>query len=220
MVNANDPEKPGNGKPMMDVIFAVILLIATLSTAFCVYQAARWNGVQSIDFGQSSMMRSESLRDTNIVTADVIVDVQLFTSWVNAVGAGDVAQAAFLRERFRKEFRPAFEAWLASGTNGTNGGIPPGTPFDRAEYSLHYYTESRLLEENATAKFNQGKDANTNSDMYISNTVLFAIVLFFCGIYSRWESEKIRMMLLFVTLLVFLYAMHSMSSLLLRVGFL
>ncbi len=217
MVNVNELKLPEKGKPMMDVIFAIILLIATLSTAFCVYQATRWNGVQSIDFGESSMLRAESLRATNVVTTEVIIDMQLYTSWLNAVARGDNAQAAFLRERFRPEFRPAFDAWLASAGPDTSGGIPSGTPFGQSEYNLKYYEKSYQLEENATAAFNHGKDANTNGDMYISNTVLFAIVLFFCGIYSRWESVKIRIGLLAMTLLIFSYAMFSMGNLLLRV---
>ena len=67
--------------------------------------------------------------------------------------------------------------------------------------------------------FNEGKDANTNGDLYISNTVLFAIVLFFCGIYTRWDSIKIRTGILIITLVVFSFALYSLISLLLRVGY-
>ena len=81
------------------------------------------------------------------------------------------------------------------------------------------YAESDRLEEKATAAFNEGKDANANGDMYISNTVLFAIVLFFCGIYSRWDSMKIRTGILVVTLVIFSFAIFSLVSLLLRVGY-
>jgi len=64
----------------------------------------------------------------------------------------------------------------------------------------------------ATAAFNDGKDANTNGDLYISNTVLFAIVLFFCGIYTRWDSIKIRTGILIITLVVFSFALYSLIS--------
>jgi hypothetical protein len=108
------------------------------------------------------------------------------TTWVDAVSKGEMIRAEFTRDRFREEFKPAFETWL-TGANSTNP-IPPGSPFDLPEYALAEHNESVLLEEKATAAFNEGKDANTNGDLYISNTVLFAIVLFFCGIYSRWDS--------------------------------
>jgi hypothetical protein len=208
---------PDKGIPKMDIIFASLLLIATLSTAFCVYQATRWNGIQAIDFGESAKFRTESIRDTTAANTQVIIDVQLFTSWVDAIRKDDQIQATFIKERFREEFKPAFEAWVAKA-NKTNL-IPAGTPFDLPEYSVAKYNESALLEEKATKAFNNGKDANENGDRYISNTVLFAIVLFFCGIYTRWDSMKIRQGILVVTLIIFVYAAYSLVSLLLRVGY-
>jgi hypothetical protein len=217
MINPSHMKIPEKGIPKMDLIFAVILLIATLSTAFCVYQATRWNGIQAVDFGDASKLRTESVRASNAANSQQIVDVQVFLSWVNAVSKNDSVQANFIQERFREEFRPAFNAWIATA-NKTNP-IPAGTPFELPEYALAKYNESARLEEQATASFNSGKDANTNGDMYISNTVLFAIVLFFCGIYTRWESIRIRRGILLMTILVFSFALYSLVSLLLKVGF-
>ena len=70
---------PEKGIPKMDIIFAILLLIATLSTAFCVYQATRWNGVQAVDFGDASKYRTESVRVATAANTQVIVDVQVFT---------------------------------------------------------------------------------------------------------------------------------------------
>ena len=215
-----DPKKlkiSEKGIQKMDIIFVILLLIATLSTAFCVYQATRWNGIQAIDFGESSKYRTESIRATTAANTQVIIDVQLFTSWVDAVGKDDLIEAKFIKERFREEFKPAFDAWIAK-SNTTNL-IPPGTQFELPEYNLEKYNESASLEQKATAAFNEGKDANTNGDLYISNTVLFAIVLFFCGIYTRWDSMKIRQGILVVTLVIFTFAMYSLISLLVRIGY-
>jgi hypothetical protein len=215
-----DPTKlkiPEKSMPKIDAIFAILLLIGTLSTAICVYQATRWNGIQANDYGESAMFRTESTKITTIANSQVIIDTELFLSWVAAVRKDDQAEAQFIRERFRNEFKPSFEAWIAKA-NTTNP-IPPGTPFDLPEYSIEKYKESALLEENATASFNQGTDANENSDMYISITVLFAIVLFFCGVYSKWESMKIQLGLLLVALLIFSIASFKMISLLLSVGY-
>ena len=201
----------------IDIVFAVLLLVATLSTAVCVYQATRWNGEQATHFGESAMYRSESIRATTTANTQIIIDAELFLDWVNAASTGDLRQRAFIEERFRAEFRPAFEAWKAEA-NATNP-IPPGTPFDRPEYSIAKSAESAQLEEQAAAAFDRGKDANEYGDLYISNTVLFAIVLFFCGVYSRWEEVHIRQAILAVTLVVFAFALYSMGSLLLRVGY-
>ena len=217
MINPDNLKMPEKGIPKMDLIFAIILLIATLSTAFCVYQATRWNGIQAIDFGDASKLRTESVRASNAGNSQQIADVQVFLSWVDAESKNDSVQAKFIQDRLRDEFKPAFNAWIATA-NKTNP-IPAGTPFELPEYALAKYNESAILEEQATASFNSGKDANTNGDMYISNTVLFAIVLFFCGIYTRWESIRIRRGILLMTLFVFSFAIYSLVSLLLRVGF-
>jgi hypothetical protein len=217
MINPDHLKMPEKGIPKMDLIFAVILLIATLSTAFCVYQATRWNGIQAIDFGDASKYRTESVAAASAGNSLVIIDVQVFSSWVDAVSNDDQKRAQFFKERFRDEFMPAFNAWIAKA-NKTNP-IPAGTPFELPEYSLAKFNESARLEEQATATFNSGKDANTNGDMYISNTVLFAIVLFFCGIYTRWDSIRIRRGILIMTLLIFSFAIYSLVSLLFRVGF-
>jgi hypothetical protein len=217
MINPKQMKIPEKGISKMDLIFATILLIATLSTAFSVYQATRWNGIQAVAFGDASKLRTESIRASTAANSEVIVDVLVFSSWVDAVSKGDLKQANFLSQRFREEFKPAFNAWV-SHANATNP-IPAGTPFELPEYSLAKYNQSAQLEEMATATFNSGKDANANGDLYISNTVLFAIVLFFCGIYTRWESMRIRTGILIVTLLVFLFAIYSLVSLLFRVGY-
>jgi len=217
MINPSKIKIPEKGISKMDLAFAIILLIATLSTAFCVYQATRWNGIQAVAFGDASKLRTESIRASTAANSQVIIDVQLYSSWVDAVSKNESNQAKFLKERFRDEFRPAFDAWIAKAT--ITNPVPAGTPFELPEYALAKYNESALLEEQATATFNSGKDANTNGDYYISNTVLFAIVLFFCGIYSRWDSMKIRKGILVMTLLVFSFALYSLGTLLFRVGF-
>lgn len=217
MLDSQKLKIPKKGIPKIDLIFAILLLVATLSTAACVYQATRWNGIQAVHFGESGKFRTESIRATTVANTQVIIDVQLFMDWVDAVRKNDPIQAEFIKERFREEFKPAFEAWVAQA-NATNP-IPPGTPFDLPEYSVAKYDESALLEDNATAAFNKGKDANTNGDIYISNTVLFAIVMFFCGIYTRWDSLRIRQGILVVTLVVFTYGVYSLVSLLLRIGY-
>ena len=217
MIGRDRPKIPEKVASKIDIVFVILLLCATLSTAFCVYQATRWNGVQAVEFGLSGKYRTESIRATTEANSLVIIDVELFMSWVDAVSKDEWNQAEFIKERFRPEFTPAFEAWLAEAD--ATDPVPPGTPFERPEYSLDKYNESALLEAKATAAFDAGKEANLNGDLYISNTVLFAVVLFFCGVYSRWDSIRIRRGLLVLTLIIFTFALYSMVSLLLRVGY-
>ena len=60
------------------VISSVLLLLATVSTAFCVFQATLWSGHQSISCGQASAYRIESVRASNIAVSQVQIDAALF----------------------------------------------------------------------------------------------------------------------------------------------
>ncbi len=211
------PAVPEKHRATIEIVFAVLLLIATLATAVCVYQATRWNGEQATAYGESATYRSEAIKASSMANSQELVDVQVFLSWVDAASRGDARQKAFIEDRFRPEFRPAFEAWRA-GANAT-GQIPPGTPFGRPEYALAANNQSALLEEQAAAAFDRGRAANDYGDLYISYTILFAIVLFFCGIYSQWDELWIRQGILVVTLIIFAFALFSMGSLLFRVGY-
>ena len=62
MTTPSQMKSPEKSIPKIDIIFAALLLVATLSTAFCVYQATRWNGIQAVDFGDASKYRTESVR--------------------------------------------------------------------------------------------------------------------------------------------------------------
>ena len=42
------------------------------------------------------------------------IDVALFTQWVDAYARDETELAAFYRKRFRAEFQPAFDAWVAT----------------------------------------------------------------------------------------------------------
>lgn len=76
-----------------DLIFAIILLIATLSTVFYVIQATRGSRIQAEEFGNSATFRTKSIGALTQGKSQVTIDVQHFTPWVNAVSSHDTNQA-------------------------------------------------------------------------------------------------------------------------------
>ena len=77
------------------------------------------------------------------------VDIAMFFQWANATAADDRELADFYTERFRAEFRPAFDAWLATDPL-TNPSAPP-TPFATDQYQLAARTEAERLDAEAEA---------------------------------------------------------------------
>lgn len=188
------------------VISSVLLLLATVSTAFCVFQATLWSGHQSISFGQASAYRIESVRASNIAVSQVQIDAALFVDWVSAMSTNNTMLASFIEERFREEFRPAFYMWLNENQHDDGYLVPIGTPFDLPEYRLEAMKESDDYLKKAEEAFAEGTRANTINDQYISSTVLFAIVLFLTGIEPRWQKAKVKAAMSIAAAIIFTYA--------------
>ena len=66
-------------------------------------------------------------RAQGLAQAQTQVDVATFIAWADAERRGEEKVAAFYVDRFRDEFRPAYDAWIATDPF-TNPAAPP-TPF-------------------------------------------------------------------------------------------
>jgi hypothetical protein len=99
---------------LAEVAATVLLALAAVATAWSGYQASQWHGEQALASSRATATRVESTRASGEANRQVQVDLATFTQWTDAFAQGDARLAAFYRARFRDEFRPAFETWLAS----------------------------------------------------------------------------------------------------------
>ena len=203
---------------IIEIVTAVILSLATVASAWSAYQATRWSGEQSIRFGEANTLRSESVRASNRANQETAVDVNVFVAWVNAISAGDRRQAGFLAARFRPEFKPAFKAWLDQPRPAAQR-IPAGTPFAMPEYRLASEAESEALAEQATERFSAAKDANQTGDNFVLTAVLFASVLFFAGIATKFSSFRVKIAIVVLGLAMFLLGAGIQLTLPQNIGF-
>lgn len=187
------------------VISSVLLLAATVSTAFCVFEATLWSGQQAISYGQASAYRIESIRFSNIAVAQTQLDAALFVDWISAVSNNNTLLADFLEAHFREEFRPAFYAWLKQAESSV-GQVPLNTPFELPEYEMESERQSDIYLKKAEEAFAEGTRANEINDKYISSTVFFAIVLFLTGIEPRWQKAKVKAAMTIAAAITFVYA--------------
>ena len=197
---------------------AIILSIAAILAAWTGFQAAKWGGVQANSYSQAGASRVESSRASTQAGQQTTVDVIAFTQWLQAAQQEGLlakpadpsevyvpdpnALSGFLYERFRSEFKPTVEAWLATRPR-SNADAPP-TPFAMPEYKVAAATEATRLEQQAEEQSAAARRANQRSDNYVLMTIVFATVLFFAGISSKMDTFRARTLLLGVgtTLLV------------------
>jgi hypothetical protein len=185
-----------------DVVAAIVLSVVTILTAWSAFEASKWGGVMSIRFSEAGAARTQSAQASARANTKQAVDVGLFTNYAAAVSAGDDRLVEFLEERFRDEFRPAFEAWRA--LDPLDNPDAPATPFEMDEYRIAESAESQELQETADLRAQQARDANQRGDNYTLLTVLFASVLFFAGISTKFEGRRIQQALVALAVVMML----------------
>ena len=163
----------------------MLLALATVATAWSAYQARQWTGEQSQGYSHATTARIAVNRTSAVANRQVQIDVGTFIQWVNAHEEGRTRLAGFYRTRFRDEFKPAFDAWVASKPFAN--AAAPKTPFELPQYHLAATSQADALE---------AKDANQRADNYTLAVVLFASSLFFAGISTKLETVTTRIALL------------------------
>ena len=185
----------------LDVIAAVLLALATVATAWSGYQASRWNGEQAKAAARANAARIESTKAAGLANTQTQVDVATFTSWVDAYAQGQTELADFYFKRFRREFKPAVVAWVA--TRPRHNPDAPLTPFAMPEYRLAARTAADRLETTADAYAAKARTNIERSTNYVLGVVLFAAVLFFAGISMKLDRPALRRALLGLGVLLF-----------------
>lgn len=184
-----------------ELIVTVLLSITAILTAWTAFQSSKWGGAMSISFSQASSARIAASTETGNANARSIVDINLFSAWVEATARDDARVADFYRERFTPELDRAFEAWIA--TEPLRDPDAPKSPFAMEEYVPPGARESAAASARADAKFQDALDNNQRGDNYTLLTVLFASVLFFAAMSSRMTGALAQWGLLGVGLALF-----------------
>jgi len=177
-----------------ELVATVLLAVAAVATAWASYQSARWHGEQARAASASVAARVESTRAANVANRQGQIDVALFTQWVDAYARNEAELAAFYDKRFRPEFKPAFDAWVA--TKPRKNPSAPLSPFAMPQYKLAANATSDRLEVKAAAASQRAGSFIQRADDYSLAVVLFASSLFFAGISTRLRSSSTRMVIL------------------------
>lgn len=189
----------------IEVLTVLLLSLASLAATWSGFQGSSWNGEQTELYTQAATARTESSRLNVVATQLELVDLETFNVYAVAVASGDTALADFHRRRFRPDFKPAFEAWIA--LDPLNNPDAPPSPFLMPEYQLPELLASEAKAEESATYFQQGTDAGENGDAYILTTVFLGIALFFLGISAQIDFLPARL-----TLIVFGAAMLAFSA--------
>jgi protein-S-isoprenylcysteine O-methyltransferase Ste14 len=204
-----------NRTDWIELAAAILLSLATIAAAWAAYQSTRWGGVQANSYSASGAKRTEATQQNSIFAAQAQIDVMAWITYLEHREAGDERGAAFLRDRFREEFKPAFDAWMAQAPPGK---YPPGTPFELPEYQPKARQQANRLNAEAEEFAATAREANQRSDNFVLVAVVMASVMFFAGVGTKVRGRAIRLFMLGAGFALFIAGVWFMLSMPQSVG--
>ena len=174
----------------LEIASAVLLGLAATASAWCGYQSNLWTGVQTFSLVAADEAARKSMQLTLQATQLQTIDLGFFTTFVEASFRGDKKLADFVLRRFRPEARRAVDAWLR--TDPFNNPNAPVRPLAMAEYASPERDAAKRADAEQARMLAAAQQASRSSDEYVLLTVRFAAVLFFGGIVSTFESQRLR----------------------------
>lgn len=211
MSSETSPDKVSRRERNLELFATLILAITTVATAWSGFQSTLWSGEQSALYAQAGGRRTESVRAGNEALSLRLIDLNLMTSWLDAFATGNTELTDFYQQRFRPEFQPAFEAWVATAPR-TNPDAP-SSPFAMPEYQLEAAARSDSLQNEADGLFEEGQRANDIGDDFVLNTVILAVALFFTAMSERFDSQTVRFLNLGIAIAILLFGLARMLGL-------
>jgi hypothetical protein len=191
----------GQRKDWVEIGATVLLAVAAVATAWSSYQASRWNGEQAKTSGRVNKTRFEAARASNLANAQQQVDVATFMQWVDSYARHETRLMSFYRDRFRKEFKPAFNAWIATKPLKSRGA--PLTPFAMSQYRLAASVQAEHYDRAAEELAAEVRRDIQRASNYILGVVLFAVALFFAGMSTKLTTPGLRKAMLALGCLFF-----------------
>ena len=195
----------------LEILEVFVLAIVAIATAWSGFQAAKWDGHQSFEYGESNRIRFEADAASTIAGQELATDVGLFTAWLEAESVNNTDLMRVFEKRMTPDYRVAFNAWL--GTDPFNNPDAPAGPAMMPQYRNPHAEKAEHLNEVASKRFEDGTAARETADKYVRNTVLLAMVLFFVALAQRFDDRLRRTAVNVMALFVLLVAVISVLSL-------
>lgn len=204
------PTAPAKRHNWLEIVATLLLSVAAVATAWAGYQATRWNGEQARAASRTTALRMDATRAQGLAESETQVDVATFIQWVDATARDEDELAAFYVERFRPEFKDAFEEWIALEPMATPGA--PRSPFAMDDYRTEATAQTAAIDLEAEASSAKVSTDIQRASNYVLTVVLMSVALFFAGISTKLTAPRLRMITLGVGCIVFLGAAIWMAT--------
>ena len=197
-------QEPKEKKKWVEPVAALLMALATVSTAWCGYQSAAWTRQSNRLMNEFNALERKAGLLTVQGMQQATIHTGMFMQALAAHEAGNDKLVNFYVEHFPPELRKAYDTWLVQ------------KPFENPNADPHpfvpklYVTPGTREAAEATAKAadsqQQAGAAGSVSGQYLANTVLFATVLFFASASGKFEQRRVRVVAFAFAVAVFMFA--------------
>src|SRR5438067_9855940 len=153
--------EPQEKKKWVEPVTALLMALATLSTAWCSYQSAAWTRQSNRLMNEFNALERKagllSLQGAQAATIHTAMFMQLLA----AQQAGNEKLASFYAERFPPDVRKAYDAWMAEKPFENPKADPH--PFVPNLYQVRGAAEATTARADAAARIAQARDAGNRS---------------------------------------------------------
>ena len=209
--SVSSPREKAEKKKWVEPVAALLMALATLSTAWCSYQSAAWTRQSNRLMNEfNSLERKAGLLSLQGMQQCTIHTV-MFMEVLAAKQTGNEQLANFYDERFPPDVRKAYDLWLAQKPFENPNADPH--PFVPNLYQIRGTREAAELNSKAASRVEEARSAGSISGEYLANTVLFATVLFFASASGKFEQRRVRIVAFAFATAVFLFAVVRTATL-------
>ncbi len=193
----------------MEIMEALMLSVVAIVTAWCGYQATKWDGRQAYLYGTSGRLGVQAAAQAAEGGQQRLLDVVTFNTWIRLREEKNDKVARMYEGRFSPEYTVAFDAWLK--TDPFNNPNVRSGPLRMSEYHNSLLEHSARLTRQSAEAFTEGARAREIAEVYVQRSVMLATVLFLTALAQRFKIRKVRVVLLLVAATLLAYQLVDLA---------
>jgi hypothetical protein len=165
-------------KKWVEPVAALLMALATLSTAWCSFQSAAWTRKSNRLMNEFNSLERKAGLLTIQGVQQATIHTGMFMQLLAAQQAGNEKLVDFYVKRFPPDVRKAYDAWIAQKPFENPNADPH--PFVPKLYEIRGTREAAELNSKAASTLEEARSAGNISGQYLANTVLFCHCAFLC----------------------------------------
>lgn len=216
MENSNTEEKEvvviqkdvnrGNNKNWIETITTILLSLATVLSAWCVFESSQWNGEQYFRIEDENNADRKRMQKEIAARQRQVGESQLFLQLVDAITNDNKEKESFLWNRFPPHLKKATLAWKE--LDPQNNLKAPISPMQMKEYVVPEEADIEIYAAHALEFKRKANECDNRSDNYMLLSLILSTVLFFCGLIGVTNSKSNKLILLSFASFIFVVAFY------------